>query len=180
MAKEDPPPTKETPKPSWGSQLKDVLASPVALLAIIGFAIMAIWMLQNLSLKEPEWTRATLVYGSVEAIAFAAVGYLFGKEVHREQAQSAEANAKDAKADAKAKADEAEKAKVGAESAKTKNRDIAMVIDEHVQKRKRLVASGASFVTSETTTKADLVELEISDLEALRDTAYRIARDEGP
>jgi hypothetical protein len=49
---------------------------------------------------DPQWTRLTFVFSSVEAIAFAAAGALFGVSVQRERVQSAEVraevNAKDA------------------------------------------------------------------------------------
>ena len=46
------------------------------------------------------WAHLTYVFGSVEAIVFTAVGWLFGREVHREAAAQATKAAKDATANA--------------------------------------------------------------------------------
>jgi hypothetical protein len=50
---------------------------------------------------ERHWTRATYLFGSVEAIAFAAAGFLFGREVHRQQAAKAEQRAAEAERNTK-------------------------------------------------------------------------------
>lgn len=42
---------------------------------------------------ELEWGRNAFLYGGVEALAYAAAGFLFGREVNRKRAESAEANA---------------------------------------------------------------------------------------
>jgi hypothetical protein len=62
----------------------------VALLIIVLFGIFTVYMLLHVTETEPVWARTTYLYSSVQAIAFAAVGWLFGREVHREQAQIAE------------------------------------------------------------------------------------------
>jgi hypothetical protein len=90
-----------------GNAWRDTLASPVAILVLIGFAAMAIFMLSNLGMSDLKWDRATLVYTSVEAIAFAAAGYFFGKEVHRERAETAEQEADQANTNAQNAASDA-------------------------------------------------------------------------
>jgi type VI protein secretion system component VasK len=39
--------------------------------------------------SETEWARLAYLFGAVEAVAFTVIGWLFGKEVHREQAATA-------------------------------------------------------------------------------------------
>src|SRR3989442_61037 len=73
--------------------MKNRLASVVALAALAGFAWFVIYMLQLSSATEVAWARAVYVFGGVEAIAFAAAGFLFGREVHRERAEQAEKRA---------------------------------------------------------------------------------------
>ena len=48
------------------------------------------------SVGDDHWVRLIFLFGSLEAIAFAAVGFIFGKEVNRARAVTAEANAKQA------------------------------------------------------------------------------------
>jgi hypothetical protein len=43
-----------------------------------------------------EWERLVYVFGAIEAIAFAAIGWVFGREVNRQRAESAEQRAKEA------------------------------------------------------------------------------------
>jgi len=65
---------------------------------IVGFYLvgLAVLFLFWNGANDVTWTRAVYVAGGVEAIAFAAAGYLFGKEVHREQAEQANTRANDA------------------------------------------------------------------------------------
>ena len=42
---------------------------------------------------ELEWNRAAYLFSGVEAIAYAAAGFLFGREVHRQRAEQAEQRA---------------------------------------------------------------------------------------
>jgi len=63
----------------------------------VGFVVV---MLMSSNSPDLQWTRMTFVFSSVEAIAFAAAGALFGVSVQRERVQQAEeraeANATDA------------------------------------------------------------------------------------
>jgi hypothetical protein len=43
---------------------------------------------------QKQWERWVYVFGAAEAIAFAAIGWVFGKEVNRQRAESAEDRAK--------------------------------------------------------------------------------------
>jgi len=74
-----------------------LIAAVAALVVWIGFAIYLIVMSDA---KETEWTRIAWVFASVEAVAFAAAGLLFGSTVNRQRAEQAEqkanANQKDA------------------------------------------------------------------------------------
>lgn len=45
------------------------------------------------STNELNWTRMIYLFTGVEAIVFAAIGYVFGKDVHRQRAETAEKNA---------------------------------------------------------------------------------------
>jgi hypothetical protein len=49
--------------------------------------------------NQTEWDRWVYVFGAAEAIAFTAVGWVFGKEVNRQRAESAEDRANTAEED---------------------------------------------------------------------------------
>jgi hypothetical protein len=72
----------------------------VAIIAVLVWAAFVVVMLLAADSNEQQWTRLTFVFASVEAIAFAAAGALFGVTVQRERVQraekQAEANARDA------------------------------------------------------------------------------------
>lgn len=73
-----------------------------AALVTIAFAVFATYLVLNADTKDQvEWQRWVYLFGAVEAIAFAAVGWVFGKEVNRERAEKAEDSAKTARKDAK-------------------------------------------------------------------------------
>jgi hypothetical protein len=82
-----------------------VLRAIVAVAALIFFAAFCVFLLANAGTdSSSEWERWVYVFGGVEAIAFAGVGWLFGKEVNRQRAQSAEEQAEQASAKAEAEA----------------------------------------------------------------------------
>lgn len=98
MTSKDPRP--ETPQAAFTPQGAVTLA--VAVLVLIGYAVFIGYMWgERATTNETAWNRAVFLFTGVETIVFAAVGFLFGKEVHRQQAVNAEDRAKDAEADAK-------------------------------------------------------------------------------
>jgi hypothetical protein len=70
---------------------KDTLALAVAVVALAGLGAGVVYLSAQISANQREWARLQYAFGSIEAIAFAAAGWLWGKEVHRQQAASAEA-----------------------------------------------------------------------------------------
>lgn len=66
----------------------------VAVVAIVIWAVFLVVMLGGTDTSETQWARMTYVFASVEAIAFAAAGALFGVTVQRERVKSAEETAK--------------------------------------------------------------------------------------
>lgn len=71
-------------------EFKDTLAPWIGLGAVAGFTVFIFFLLKHLDYGEPEWSRTIYLFGGVEAVAFTAFGYFFGKEVHRERAEKAE------------------------------------------------------------------------------------------
>ena len=74
-----------------------------AVVVILAFAAFAIFLVANANTRnQTEWERWVYVFGAVEAIAFAAIGWMFGREVNRERAENAEKRADDAEDNEKA------------------------------------------------------------------------------
>ena len=70
----------------------DAIKSTVTLIAAIVLLLLGglliAFLLVNVGASEPTWQRYVYLLSGVEAVVFAAVGWLFGKEVHREQAEN--------------------------------------------------------------------------------------------
>lgn len=91
-------------------------ATLIAVIYII-FAVIAFNRADDSDIDESAWLRTAFVIQGIEAIAFTAIGWLFGREVHRGEAKVAEKQAEEAKQDAKqaqAETGEARQAAVGA------------------------------------------------------------------
>lgn len=65
----------------------------IAVLAVLTWVAFVVIMLLASDAEERTWTRLTFVFASVEAIAFAAAGALFGVSVQRERVEKAEERA---------------------------------------------------------------------------------------
>ena len=78
---------------------KGIIATIIGIIVLFVFGFFAVYLTKHTGLQQTEWDRLVYVFGGIEAVAFAAAGYFFGKEVHRERAEKAEnkaANAEDA------------------------------------------------------------------------------------
>jgi Na+-transporting methylmalonyl-CoA/oxaloacetate decarboxylase gamma subunit len=129
----------------------------ITIVLLAAFSAFVVYMLGQLDLAENEWQRLVWVFSGFEAIVFAAVGWFFGREVNRERAEKAEAEADAAQKDAKENALEAER-----------GRAVANAVIAHgstaPQRGQRLQAMGASDQT------AGAVE---SELEVLQEFCRR-------
>jgi hypothetical protein len=114
------------------------LSTPVMIIALailVGFA----YVFYNMYIlaeteKAQLWERRMALYGTIEALAFTAAGYLFGKEVHREQAAKAEQRAE-------VRAAEAAEAKRAAAEARTKGQDLK----EFIETKRHSTAKGGEY-----------------------------------
>jgi chemotaxis protein histidine kinase CheA len=96
-----------------GSTWIDCAKVGLATAVLLGFGWILFYMFGETKTAETEWTRAVNLFQGVEAVAFAAAGFIFGKDVHRARAENAEK-----RADANEK--EASKGKALAEVVKAK------------------------------------------------------------
>ena len=75
----------------------NIVRAAFASVVVIAFAVFATFLVVNADTQnQAEWERWVYVFGAVEAIAFAAVGWVFGREVNRERAEKAEERADEA------------------------------------------------------------------------------------
>ncbi|WP_433305747.1 hypothetical protein ACQP2F_18910 [Actinoplanes sp. CA-030573] len=92
----------------------------VVVVLLLGFAGLAAYLMWVADGTDAAWQRRVYVFGAVEAVVFTAVGWLFGKEVHRAEAASARQDAAIAKDDAEAARTEAKEAAAVAAAAERK------------------------------------------------------------
>jgi len=98
------------------------LPNVIALAVMIGYVYLVIHMFGMTEVEdETVWTRSTFLLTGYEAIAFAAAGYIFGKEVYRKQAEKSEEKADDA-------AEKAAKAKEGENDALSRGYRLAEAV----------------------------------------------------
>ncbi len=76
---------------SWSSP-----TTIVGVLVLVAFSLLVIFMIGRVASSDAAWNRLVYLYGSVEAIVFAAAGAIFGSRVQRAQTEDAEARAKKA------------------------------------------------------------------------------------
>jgi len=80
---------------------REIVGTVLGVLALGGFALLVGHVLGRAAkAEELEWTRLVYLLSGVEAIAFAAAGYFFGRVVNRERAEGAEKRASEAQVDA--------------------------------------------------------------------------------
>lgn len=152
-----------TSSPGGGNQKPSIpywLVYPIAVLALVGFVCFILYMLGLKSSSELEWTRSVYLFSGVEAIAFAAAGFLFGKEVHRKRAESAEGRSEKAE-------NEATTSRAEAIEAKTNGEAIVDFIDAMAQAQEQSSEELERFGPSPAVTRTR------ADLEKLRDFAHK-------
>lgn len=115
-------------------------ALAVAVAVIAAWLGLLIWLLVELNASEVSWTRLLVVLGSVEAVAFAAVGALFGTTVQRQRVEDQRTRADEAESRADAyetaainghKLAAAVKATRAADADATRERLAAEAVPEH-------------------------------------------------
>lgn len=113
--------TEEKINPNQNSNnLRDSLAPVVAISALTFFAIFTIHMVKITTTEnENHWNRTLYVFGTVEAIAFAAAGFFFGSEVQRRTVEKAEERVQKVEELAEQAQDEANKGKALAAAVKS-------------------------------------------------------------
>jgi hypothetical protein len=88
----------EAESSGWKATLAGVVTVAVLAVFFVGIAYMAVQA--GPGTADDQWERWVYLLTGVEAVTFAAVGWLFGKEVNRQRAENAEERAKDSEKDA--------------------------------------------------------------------------------
>ncbi len=146
------------------SEAKGYASIIVALAAIALFSLMIWKMLGLIGAEEPNWSRAVYLLTGVEAIAFAAAGFLFGKEVHRQQAEKAVERADKAEATL----DECRKQAQESEKYHCQAQDLARAV---ISKAKTIATRTKEYTVLEAGTIAKIIDSEFDELVTL---VYRL------
>lgn len=90
----------------------------VAIIILIVYLAFIAFMLFKSEAEDLSWSRMLYLFSGIEAIVFAALGYVFGKDIHRIRAEKAEENVDEAKKETDKAKKETENAKKEADDAK--------------------------------------------------------------
>ena len=101
----------------------------IAATLIVAFAVLTVFMLSWANASDAVWKNRVFVFSSVEAVVFTAVGWVFGREVHRAEAESAQKDAEDAREDAKAKSELADRKAEEAAEERAKGMRLAGAVE---------------------------------------------------
>jgi hypothetical protein len=112
-----PPRRRSEPARSRDGQPPWLWQFVVAVALIVGFVALTVFMMVSADVSDGTWKNRLFVFSSVEAVVFTAVGWIFGREVHRAQAESAREDAETAKKDERQSREQAaQKAEEAAEA----------------------------------------------------------------
>ncbi|KKL57828.1 hypothetical protein LCGC14_2231500, partial [marine sediment metagenome] len=62
----------------------------IAIGVMIAYGFFIYFLIGKVGAEDPDWSRLIYLFSGVEAIVFAAAGFLFGREVNRKRAENAE------------------------------------------------------------------------------------------
>jgi hypothetical protein len=115
---------KTNPRPR-----RDAVTYGVAI-GILAFYLLALiaGLVLAQSATDAVWLRTVYLLGGLEAIAFSATGFIFGKEVHRQQAERAEERAEEAEDEAQQNRQAFSNAREQAIMAEGKGRQLATFV----------------------------------------------------
>ena len=80
---------KKTPPASPTSSKMTEMGSWMAVLVVIAWLILLFVALNKVDVKDGEWTRIYTLLNSLETVAFAAAGALFGTTIQQRRVQDA-------------------------------------------------------------------------------------------
>jgi hypothetical protein len=143
------------------SPFHEIVATVMAVGCVAALGVAFYWIFGSLGLEQQKWDRALYLLSGLEAVGFAAAGYLFGSQVHRQRADRAEERAEEADKKADTARESADKGRQLA--AKTLHAQQAIAV--------RLRTAGDPLKASETS-----VQPAAADLEALAEFARTVLK----
>ncbi len=165
-------------QPQKTFDLYKLLSFIAAFLALIGFAIFMSFLLTKTTLPDWQWLRLLDLFGSVEAIVFAAAGFLFGREVNRQRANSAEKTAEQKEKEAALAKEKEAAAKKKAENEEKKALQLKTAIETYSANNKNSfgrVSANVKGISDNDAVKSLFMESANSDF--LVDFANRLFED---
>jgi hypothetical protein len=110
--------------PAKGESTLHGAALIAALVLVAAWLAMLGWMVFRTTVPDLEWTRLLVILGSLEAVAFAAAGALFGTTIQRRRIE----DAKEREVKADERASNAEKTSVNNAQAAANGRALATAV----------------------------------------------------
>jgi len=120
----------------------------IAIGVLIAYGFFLYFLIGKTDAKELDWSRLIYLFSGVEAIVFAAAGFLFGREVNRKRAENAEEDKKQVQKEKKQV--EMAKKQVEIEMKQTEKQKEEMK-DKAVEERKNALILGAMAIQAEKT-----------------------------
>jgi len=120
-----------------------------AFLVLAAWLALLTWLTAHTAIPDSEWARLLVVFGSIESVAFAAAGALFGTTIQGKRVQEAKQQAEKAEQQA---AEERNAAKANAQAA-VNGKSLAAVIKSRAKTRSS--NSGVERVSTRSAADAD-------------------------
>ena len=121
---------------------KGIIATVLGVIALVAFGCFAYYLVKHIGEGQQQWDRLVYIFGGVEAVAFAAAGYFFGKEVNRARAETAEKRANDAEQ----KADNAKETVKEAQEKITKAEDKLSSLLKYIESQAPSSSTGSEAI----------------------------------
>lgn len=128
--------TAETPRISKLDIWKFIINYGIVVAVLIGYGFFVKYLLTCVEVDEPYWSRMILLFSSIEAIAFGALGYVFGKEITKKIAKTAEEGKNEAQEDSKKAKKKQEKAE---EKVKEKDEKLKSITNKLIALREAVI-----------------------------------------
>lgn len=106
MNQEIGPTTASSNEADSARNIAGLVVAAVALCAFF-ISLLLLWGKADDANNETAWARWTFLLGGIEAVAFAATGWIFGREVNRAAVAQSQKQANEAQAEAKAQRERA-------------------------------------------------------------------------